>query len=233
MNVHVGTSGFSYKEWKGTFYPADIKADGMLRFYGGHFDTVEINNTFYRMPNAAGLAQWCSQVPEGFQFILKAPQRITHQKRLANIDDDVAYFFAAATALEGRLGPALFQLPPYLKKDLGKLEGLLRLLPPGRRAAVEFRHDSWKDDEVLACLRKANAALCIADTDEEPLDAIQPTADWGYLRLRKVEYDDAALAAWAGRVKAQSWKDAFVFFKHEDEGTGPRFAKTFLAALSA
>jgi uncharacterized protein YecE (DUF72 family) len=231
MQVHVGTSGFSYKEWKGSFYPEDMKPAGMLRFYADRFDTVEINNTFYRMPNPDLLAQWAQQVGGGFQFVLKAPQRITHQKRLAGVDDDVAFFFAAAARLGERLGPILFQLPPYQKKDLGRLEALLRLIPEGRRAALEFRHESWLADDVYALLRSRNAALCIADTDEEPLDGVRATADWGYLRLRRLEYDTAASQAWADRVRAQDWRDAFVFFKHEDEGTGPRFAAAFRQQL--
>jgi len=231
MQVHVGTSGFSYKEWKGSFYPPDIKPADMLRFYAGRFDTVEINNTFYRMPNPELLAQWAGQVEGGFQFVLKAPQRITHQKRLNGIEDDVAFFFTAAARLGERLGPILFQLPPYQKKDLARLEGLLRLIPDGRRAALEFRHESWLDDEVHALLKSRNAALCVADTDEEPLDSITATADWGYLRLRRLEYDADASKAWADRVRAQAWQDAYVFFKHEDEGTGPRFAAAFRQQL--
>lgn len=227
MHVHVGTSGYSYKEWKGSFYPKDIKAADMLRFYAERFDSVEINNTFYRMPTGDVLAGWGEQVGGAFQFVLKAPQRITHQKRLNAIDEDVAYFFSVAARLGDRLGPVLFQLPPFSKKDLARLDGLLRLIPAGRRVALEFRHESWFAEDVYERLRAGNAALCIADTDEEPLDSIRATADWGYLRLRRVEYDEAALAAWAERVRGQAWNDAYVFFKHEDEGTGPRFAALF------
>jgi uncharacterized protein YecE (DUF72 family) len=229
--VRVGTSGFSYKEWKGSFYPQDIKPAGMLRFYSERFDTVEINNTFYRMPSPAALSPWAEQTPSGFSFVLKAPQRITHQKRLAGIDEDLAYFFATAAHLGDKLGPVLFQLPPYSKKDVARLSAVLQLIPAGRRVAFEFRHESWFGDDVFDCLRRANAALCVADTDEEPLDEIRSTADWGYLRLRRLEYDAAALRVWAERVQAQSWQDAFVFFKHEDEGTGPAFAKAFREVL--
>jgi uncharacterized protein YecE (DUF72 family) len=231
MIVHVGTSGFSYKEWKGSFYPEKMKGADMLAFYAARFDTVEINNTFYRMPNPATLEQWAGQVGEGFRFVLKAPQRITHQKRLAGIEDDVSYFFETAKKLGARLGPVLFQLPPYMKKDLVRLDGLLRLLPEGQRAALEFRHESWFEDDVYERLRASNAALCVADTDEEPLEQIRATAGWGYLRLRRVAYDEAALAAWAARVNAQPWDQAHVFFKHEDEGTGPRFAAAFREQL--
>ena len=231
--VRVGTSGYSYKEWKGSFYPADIKAADMLRFYSERFDTVEINNTFYRMPSPTALAPWVEQTPPAFSFVLKAPQRITHQKRLAAIDDDIAYFFAAVAHLGDKLGPILFQLPPYSKKDVARLRALLQLVPTGRRVALEFRHESWLSEDVFDCLRSANAALCVADTDEEPLDDIRSTADWGYLRLRRIEYDEAALGAWAERVGAQRWQDAFVFFKHEDEGKGPAFAKAFREVVVA
>jgi uncharacterized protein YecE (DUF72 family) len=232
MQIHVGTSGFSYKEWKGTFYPEKIKGPDMLRFYAERFDTVEINNTFYRMPQASVLEHWAQEVPPGFRFVLKAPQRITHQKRLAGVEEDVAYFFATAKSMGAVLGPVLFQLPPYMKKDLPRLDALLRLVPSGQRAALEFRHESWFDDEVYARLRAGNSALCIADTDEEPLHDIRATAGWGYLRLRRVAYDEAALGEWAARVKAQGWDEAYVFFKHEDEGTGPRFAAAFRERLA-
>jgi uncharacterized protein YecE (DUF72 family) len=232
LRVHVGTSGFSYKEWKGSFYPANIKPAEMLRFYGERFRAVEINNTFYRMPQAATLAPWTEQVGADFRFVLKAPQRITHQKRLSGIEDDVSYFLAAAAALGDRLGPVLFQLPPYLKKDVSRLDALLRLVPAGQRAALEFRHESWFADDVYESLQRAGAALCLADTDEAPLETLRPTAPWGYLRLRRTEYDEAALGRWAERVRAQSWEEAFVFFKHEDEGKGPLFAQAFLAQLA-
>lgn len=233
MDVHVGTSGYSYKEWKGSFYPAGLKAADMLRFYSERFRTVEINNTFYRMPNAELLQSWADQVGPTFRFVLKAPQRITHQKRLNAVDEDVAYFFSVASRLDEKLGPALFQLPPYAKKDLPRLDALLRLIPEGRRVALEFRHESWFADDVYERLHASNAALCVADTDEEPLHAIRATADWGYLRLRRAEYDTDALGAWAARVRDQRWRETYVFFKHEDEGTGPRFAASFLERLAA
>jgi uncharacterized protein YecE (DUF72 family) len=233
MRLHVGTSGFSYDAWKGPFYPEDLPASGRLAFYAARFGTVEINNTFYRMPTTKVVEQWASQVPEGFQFVLKAPKRITHEKRLKEVGDSVAYLFATAAVLGAKLGPVLFQLPPFLKKDLAALDHLLSMIPAGRRAALEFRHASWDDDEVRALLRAKDAALCAADTDEEPLTAIAPTASWGYLRLRRVSYEPADLAAWVERVRTQSWTDAFVFFKHEDEGTGPRFAEALLQAWNA
>jgi uncharacterized protein YecE (DUF72 family) len=228
--LHVGTSGYSYKEWKGTFYPEDLPAARMLSFYAERFDTVEINNTFYRMPELKVVEKWGGEVPDSFVFVLKAPQRITHQKRLADASDEIRYFYETASILGPKLGPVLFQLPPFAKKDGAKLADFVRRLPPGTRAAFEFRHASWFDEEIYSILRDHNAALCAADTDEvtDPESVLVPTADWGYLRLRRTEYDDAALAAWAGRVKKASWTDTFVFFKHEDEGKGPAFAKRFV-----
>ena len=233
MNVIVGTSGYSYKEWKGSFYPADLPAAKMLPFYASHFRSVEINNTFYRMPEEKTLAKWEGEVPAGFTFVLKAPQRITHQKKLAGVEDDVRQFVDVSAVLGSKLGPLLFQLPPYFRKDLEKLRGLLALVPRQRRVAFEVRNESWLDDEIYEVLREHDVALCAADTDEiaDPERLLVPTASWGYLRLRRTEYGDDALAAWARRVEAQSWSEAFVFFKHEDEGKGPAFARRFLAAL--
>jgi len=231
MRVFTGTSGYSYKQWKGRFYPEKMREAEMLAFYATRFPTVEINNTFYRMPDAAVLGKWAEQTPEQFTFVLKVPQRITHHRRLGDVGGDVAYFLETAGALGRKLGPLLFQLPPYLAKDADKLRALLALLPAGRRAAFEFRHPSWFDDEVREALRARNAALCLADTDEEPLGAFAPTADWGYLRLRRATYSEAELAAWAARVGAQPWGEAFVFFKHEDEARGPEFAATFASQV--
>jgi uncharacterized protein YecE (DUF72 family) len=231
MRLIVGTSGYSYKEWKGTFYPADLPASRMLTFYAGHFGSVEINNTFYRMPEAKTLEKWASEVGDEFTFVLKAPQRITHQKKLAGVEDDVRYFLDVASVLGGRLGPLLFQLPPYLRKDTEKLRGLLSLIPRDRRVALEVRHDSWQSDDVYAALREHDAAFCVADTDEvaDADKLLVPTASWGYLRLRRTEYSDEQLAAWRTRIAQQSWSEAYVFFKHEDEAKGPAFAKRFLA----
>jgi len=230
MRVIVGTSGYSYKEWKGTFYPDDLPAAKMLPFYASHFGTVEINNTFYRMPDEKLVTKWASEVPDGFTFILKAPQRITHQRKL-DAPEEVAHFFQVASTLGAKLGPALFQLPPYFRKDVQRLRDFLGVVPKDKRVCLEFRHESWMDDEVFAALREHDAALCAADTDEvpDPGKILVPTASWGYLRLRRTEYSDEQLAAWARRVAAQSWSDAFVFFKHEDEGKGPIFAKRFIA----
>ena len=233
MNVRVGTSGFSYAEWKGAFYPETMPAKGMLRFYAERFGTVEINNTFYRMPKASMLEGWAADVPPSFVFALKAPQRITHFQRLQDVGDSLAYLFDSAGVLGGRLGPFLFQLPPNFKKDLPRLRDFLAVLRDGTRAAVEVRHGSWFDDEVFTALRERNAALCIADTGEEGDAPFTATADWGYLRLRRVAYDEADLERWGARVREQAWSDAFVYFKHEDEATGPRLAARFVELLPA
>jgi uncharacterized protein YecE (DUF72 family) len=228
MNLYVGTSGYSYKEWKGTFYPKDLSDKQMLRFYGERFRTVEINNTFYRMPKASVLQAWADEVPPGFKFVLKASQRITHMQRLKDAGDSVSYLLEVTGALKERLGPLLFQLPPNLKKDVPRLREFLALLPSHRPAALEFRHQSWFDEEVFGLLRDHQAALCIAEAEDDLVIPFVATADWGYLRLRRPDYDDAALNTWVKRVREQAWRDAFVFFKHEDEGKGPQLAKRFL-----
>ncbi|HWB12331.1 MAG TPA: DUF72 domain-containing protein [Pirellulales bacterium] len=228
MTLYVGTSGYSYKEWKGNFYPQKLPANQMLKFYGEQFRTVEINNTFYRMPKAAVVEAWANTVPADFRFVLKAPKQITHIKVLKDAADSVAYFVEVAGALGQRLGPLLFQLPPTAKKDVPRLRAFLELLPPSARAAFEFRHASWFDDEVFDLLRDRSAALCIAEADNDLEVPFVSTADWGYLRLRRPDYSETELTAWAKRVKDQGWQDAFVFFKHEDEGKGPKMAKEFL-----
>lgn len=228
MNLYVGTSGYSYKEWKGTFYPKDLPAKQMLRYYGERFRTVEINNTFYRMPTASVLEAWAEEVGADFQFVLKAPQQITHRQRLKDAGDSVSELLGVARALKKRLGPLLFQLPPNLKKDVPRLRAFLALLPSRCRVAFEFRHASWFDEEVLGLLRDHQAALCVADAENDLEVPCVATADWGYLRLRRPDYGDADLKTWTQRVREQDWKDAFVFFKHEDEGKGPEMAKRFL-----
>lgn len=232
MRLHVGTSGYSYAEWKGTFYPEGMPAAKMLAFYAARFETVEINATFYRMPQPSMFEKWMAQVPPAFLFALKAPQRITHQKKLTDVNDDVAYFYRVAATLGDRLGPLLFQLPPFARKDVPRLRDFLAMLPPGPRVAMEFRHASWCDDEVYACLRERDAAICLSDTDEveDPSSLVVPTASWGYLRLRRTEYRGTMLQEWRARIEAQPWNEAFVFFKHEDEGKGPKFAREFLGA---
>jgi uncharacterized protein YecE (DUF72 family) len=226
MDLYVGTSGYSYKPWKGPFYPRDLPVQQMLRFYAGCFRTVEINSTFYGMPKGSTLEGWADAVPAGFQFVLKAPRQITHVRKLNDAGDLVSQLLEAAGALTEHRGPLLFQLPPTSKKDVPRLRAFLASLPLQLRAAFEFRHPSWFDDEVFGLLRDHRAALCVADADlEVPFVA---TADWGYLRLRRPDYGDAELEGWVKRVREQEWSDAFVFFKHEDEGKGPRMAKRYL-----
>jgi uncharacterized protein YecE (DUF72 family) len=204
-----------------------MKADGMLRFYAERFPAVEINNTFYRLPSTSTLESWTTQVPADFTFVLKASQRITHIRRLKpEAAEPLGYLLDASEVLGPTRGPILFQLPPNMKKDADRLKQFLELIPGSVRAAFEFRHESWLDDETFDALRDAGAALCIADSTESTTPFVA-TAAWGYARLRREEYDDAALAEWSRRMKDTAWSDAFVFFKHEDAGTGPRLARRF------
>jgi uncharacterized protein YecE (DUF72 family) len=228
MNLYVGTSGYSYKEWKGKFYPKNLPDKEMLRYYGEHFRSVEINNTFYRMPEASVLEAWEGTVPADFNFVLKAPRWITHTRRLKDAGDSVSDLFRVAGILKERLGPLLFQLPPNMKKDVPRLREFLALLPSQRRVAFEFRHQSWFDEEVIGLLRDHRTALCIAEAEDDLEVPFVATTDWGYLRLRRPEYSDKELKTWITQVRKQAWRDAFVFFKHEDEGKGPQMAKRFL-----
>lgn len=233
MHLFVGTSGYSYKEWKGAFYPEKLPQKEMLRYYAERFSTVEINNTFYRMPKPSVLESWAQQVPESFRFVLKAPQKITHFQRLKDAEDSTDYFVSTSAALKRRRGPLLFQLPPNLKKDLARLEAFLDLLGAGTQAAFEFRHESWFADDVFESLRRHSCALCIADIDDTPRAELVHTAEWGYLRLRRESYTDEQLREWLGKVRRQNWKEAYVFFKHEDSGTGPKFAARLLELAGA
>lgn len=232
MGVRVGTSGYAYKEWKGTFYPEDLPADGMLSYYAGQFETVEINNTFYRMPTPKTIAGWAGAVPNGFTFVLKASQKITHMARLQGADDSVRYFCSTALQLGPRLGPVLFQLPPNFKKDLDRLRAFLPLIDQEVRCVFEFRHASWFEPDTYELLRSRNVGLCVADTENgtTPLEA---TADFGYLRLRDEGYTSQDLAEWARKVRelGRGWKDAYVFFKHEESGKGPALAREFRALI--
>ncbi len=230
MRVLAGTSGYSYAEWKGSFYPEDLPATEMLRYYAGKLPAVEINNTFYRMPKAEMLSRWAETVPDGFVFALKASQQITHRKRLKDAAGPTAYFFQTATTLGDRLGPVLFQLPPNFKKDLSRLTEFLALLPPASRCAFEFRHASWFDEEVFAALSERGAALCIAE-DEELATPLVATTGWGYLRLRRQDYGEVEIRAWAQKILAQPWSEAYVFFKHEEGGKGPSLADTLTRIL--
>jgi uncharacterized protein YecE (DUF72 family) len=228
MGLYVGTSGYSYKEWKGTFYPKDLPVKQMLRYYGERFRTVEINSTFYGMPKVSVLEGWADAVPADFKFVLKAPKEITHVRKLNDAGELASQLVEVAGALTEHRGPLLFQLPPTSKKDVTRLRGFLALLPMPLRAAFEFRHPSWFDDEVFGLLRDHRAALCVADADDDLEVPFVATADWGYLRLRRPDYGDAELTEWVKRVQEQDWGDAFVFFKHEDEGKGPIMAKRYL-----
>ena len=228
MKLYVGTSGYSYKEWKGSFYPEKIPAAEMLSYYASRLPAVELNNTFYRMPQRSMVESWKTQVPDDFRFSVKAAQRITHFKRLKEAGEETKYMLETVSALEDRLGVVLFQLPPNMKKDLERLETFLRDLPAQTPAAFEFRHPTWFEDDVIELLRSQNRALCVSDTDDLPTNHIDKTADWGYLRLRRVQYSEADLAEWLKRIAGQQWKTAFVFFKHEDEGTGPKLAAQFI-----
>jgi uncharacterized protein YecE (DUF72 family) len=227
MRLSVGTSGFSYAQWRGPFYPADLPASDMLAWYATRLPAVEINNTFYRLPRRSVLEGWAAEVPESFRFAVKASRRITHQKRLKDAGDETRYLVDTTRALGARLGALLFQLPPNLKRDLERFDRFLEELPAGTRAAFEFRHPSWLDPSVLERLRARGFAWVVNDDDEgEPADFLV-TAPWVYLRLRREAYPREQLAAWAGRIRARDLEEAFVFFKHEDAGAGPRLAAEF------
>jgi uncharacterized protein YecE (DUF72 family) len=228
VRLWVGTSGFGYKEWRGKFYPERFPAKEMLRFYASRFAAVEINNSFYRLPKETVLQSWAEQVPAEFRFVLKAPRRITHTKRLKDAGAEVENLFSVATALGSSQGAVLFQLPPNFKKDVERLQTFLSLVPANRQVAFEFRHPSWLDEEIFALLRGRNCALCVADTDESEGCDLISTASWGYLRLRRLKYSRADLLHWKERIYSQPWDHAYVFFKHEDEATGPKFAAEFL-----
>ncbi|MBM3808536.1 MAG: DUF72 domain-containing protein [Acidimicrobiia bacterium] len=232
--ILVGTSGYNYPEWKGSFYPSDLPASKMLPYYAGKFPTVEINYTFYRMPTPKLIAGWRAQVPVTFRFTLKAPKRITHDKRLraAEVESAVHGFLTATSELGPQLAALLFQLPPNFKKDLPLLNEFLSLLPPKTTAAFEFRNASWLDDEVFDALRARNLALCIADSETGETPMVM-TADYAYFRLRDEGYGDAEIAKWTEAAAALSAtaRDVFVYFKHEDEGKGAAFGQQMMQRL--
>lgn len=230
MRLFAGTSGFSYKEWKGPFYPAELPDREMLGFYGERLPAVEINNTFYRMPRAEMLATWRDKVPDGFRFVLKAPRHVSFRRRPVDGADQLDRFCENARALGEQLGPLLFQLPPTLPADVEKLKWFAGALPAGTRAVFDLRHASWSDPAVADVLRDHGCTSCVSDTDDEDAPPIVPTADWGYARLRRTSYSDADLAAWAERLRAQPWREVYVFFKHEDEGAAPRMALRMTSA---
>jgi uncharacterized protein YecE (DUF72 family) len=228
--LFAGASGFSYKPWKGPFYPSHLPDAEMLGYYAARLPAVEINNTFYRLPKAEMLEDWAKKTPNGFRFALKASRRITHIQRLKDVAETAGYLFETAGALGAKLGPMLFQLPPYMKKDLGRLRAFLDLVPADRRVALEFRNASWFEDDVFDALRERAAALCFAESDADDKEGssepapLVATAPFGYLRLRREDYGDADLEAWAARIGGQGWSEAYVFFKHEDEGAAPKLA---------
>jgi uncharacterized protein YecE (DUF72 family) len=230
--VYVGTSGYNYPEWKGSFYPETLPASKMLPYYGERFSTVEINYTFYRMPTAKLVTGWAAQVPPTFRFTLKAPKRITHDRKLREVADLVRAFCEAAAELGPQLGALLFQLPPSFRKDLAVFDDFLAVLPPRLCAAFEFRHESWLDDAVYARLSDRNLALCIADSETRSTP-VMATADYAYLRLRDEGYTEAHINQWADTVLglAARCRDVYVYFKHEDEGKGPEFGRMLKARL--
>jgi uncharacterized protein YecE (DUF72 family) len=232
VNYFVGTSGYNYPEWRGSFYPEKFPANKMLGYYAERFNTVEVNYTFYRMPNEALLAGWAAGTPEHFLFTLKAPRRITHDSKLKNVADLTQAFCKIGGTLGTKLGILLFQLPPNFKRDDAVFNDFLDTLPDGTRAAFEFRHDSWHDPAVFDALKRRNLALCIADSEKMSTPVIA-TADYAYLRLRDEGYQAADIERWATTLKELATaRDGYVYFKHEEQGKGPEFARTFLAALN-
>ena len=231
MKFWIGTSGFQYAEWKGNFYPEDLPTAQMLPFYAERFSTTEINYTFHRIPAPKTIENWKTLTPEKFRFALKAPQKITHWSKLRDCVDTLEYFLKVAGGLGERLGPVLFQLPPTFKKDADVLNSFLRELPD-MRTAFEFRHESWFDDEIFNLLKSRNVALCIADTDALNTPK-KITADYGYLRLRREDYTNSDIDHWTDFVREQEavWKDAFVYFKHEESGIGPKLARQMTELL--
>lgn len=227
MNIYSGTSGYGYKEWKGNFYPDKISPKEMLRFYAERFRTVEVNNTFYHMPTGSVLDSWAEQVPPDFIFAFKAPQKITHLKRLRNVGEETGYLFRSLATLERKLGPVLFQFPKTFSVERPTLEAFLNLIPGRLPCAFEFRSPSGLQAEILDLLREKDHSLCNADADENPADEIIPTASWGYLRLRRSDYTEDDLSLWLEKILSQKWERAFVFFKHEDAALGPKMANRF------
>jgi uncharacterized protein YecE (DUF72 family) len=228
MKLHAGTSGFAFKEWKGSFYPQDLKDDAMLGYYASKFPTVEINNTFYRLPKEHVLQDWASQVPDPFTFAIKASQRITHHARLKpECASAVEFLLKNTSALAGRLGPILFQLPPNLKKDVDRLRAFIDTLPADRRYTIEFRHESWFDDDVFTALRDRDIPMCIVEQPDFASPVVS-TATWGYVRLHRFDYDDAMMSEWSKRLAKQPWSEAYVFFKHDEGiGSGPPAVDAF------
>ena len=231
--IWIGTSGYNYPEWKGSFYPGDLPAAKMLPYYAERFPTVEINYTFYRMPNEKLVAGWAAQTPSPYKLTLKAPRRITHDNRLKNVGSLVSGFCQVAGTLGDKLGALLFQLPPNLKKDTALLDAFLAELPPKAVAAFEFRHASWLDEEVFGRLQARNLALCVADSERMSIP-VRLTADYAYFRLRDEGYTADDIKRWAGTIAREtaSCRNVFVYFKHEEQGKGPEFARQLIDLLS-
>jgi uncharacterized protein YecE (DUF72 family) len=234
MDSWIGTSGFQYAEWKGKFYPEDLPAAKMLAFYSERFSTTEVNYTFHRIPSAKTIENWKAQTPSRFRFTLKAPQKVTHYARLRDCSDTIRYFHDVTSALGEKRGAVLFQLPPNFKKDLALLAEFVNSLPSGMRAAFEFRHESWFADDVYETLKAGSAALCIADMEEIATPPVA-TAPFGYFRLRREDYSSADVRRWADvvREKGAGWTDAYIYFKHEEAGIGPRLAAEMKEILAA
>jgi uncharacterized protein YecE (DUF72 family) len=232
LSIWIGTSGYNYPEWKGSFYPENLPVAKMLPYYAERFPTVEINYTFYRAPNEKILAGWSSATPERYKLTLKAPKRITHDSRLRDSGDRVRQFLETASGLGPKLGALLFQLPPNLKKDLALFDAFLDMLPPRVCAAFEFRHTSWLDEEIYARLRARNLALCVADS-EKLSTPVEITADYAYFRLRDEGYTNDDIARWAQTIaeKTSDCGEVYVYFKHEEEGKGPEFARMLMERL--
>ena len=228
--VLAGASGYSFKEWKGTFYPDKMKPEDMLAHYCGRLPTVEINNTFYRMPKTSVLESWAGTAPEGFRFSIKASRRITHMSRIKaeSSAEPLGYLYKNLAALGPKRGPVLFQLPPNLKKDLPRLQEFLALLPAEHHAAFEFRNDTWFDDDVYAALKGAGAALVLSEREDNAPPPLVETAPWGYVRLRLETYTEEDLKKWAERLAATGWRETFVYFMHEP--TAPAYAASLMRA---
>lgn len=232
QRLRAGASGYSFKAWKGAFYPAKIRPNAMLAYYGERLPTVEINSSFYAVPRSEVLQKWAAAVPADFCFAVKAPGQITHKAQLRpdTAAETLALFCTNLAALGSKCGPLLFQLPPYLKKDVARLRDFLSLLPAGTRAAFEFRNDSWFCDETCAALEAAGAALCLSEREDHALPPLIETADWGYVRLRLEEYAERDLQRWAERIAATRWRETFAYFMHEP--TAPAYAATLMQAAA-
>lgn len=224
MQIWIGTSGFQYPEWKGDFYPETLSAAKMLAYYATRFPTTEVNYSFRHTPSARTIAKWAAATPAEFRFSFKAPQKVTHFAKLQSTGAAMEVFYRAILPMGKKLGPVLFQLPATSKKNVAVLRTFLGELPKGLRAAFEFRDPSWFDDEVFALLKRRKAALCIAEGEEVDAPKVV-TGSFGYLRLRRDTYKQRDVARWTEFVSAQNgWKEAFVYFKHEERGVGPKFA---------